>query len=298
MSVYSLGIFLGSGLGYFIGGWVVGLAATRDLWTWPLVGQLHPWQSVFFIVGLPGLLVALLMLTVREPERRERARGTVPLSELAAWVRAHKRAFVCHHLGFALSATVNYSLVAWLATFLVERHGFTPALAGETQGVLTMTIGVIGVLSGGRLANGLFARGHADAPLVVGVIASLGMLVSATAYPFAATANGAVVWLALVNIFAALPWGPAYAASAELVPERMRAQGVALFFFVLSLISALLGPWSVAVITDHLFHRDATRIGYSLAIVNVVGMLGATALLSYGRRAYRNTVAERLAAAV
>jgi MFS family permease len=290
MSVYSLGIFLGSGLGYFIGGWVVGLVGSTEMWTWPIVGALRPWQTVFFMVGLPGLAIAALMLTVREPVRRERAAVT-PLAELVAWVRRHPRAFACHHLGFALSASVNYALVAWLATFLIQTYGWTAARAGQVQGILTMTIGVVGVLSGGRLADALFARGHTDAPLRVGIIGAVGMLVSATVYPLAPTATAAVAWLGIVNFFAALPWGAASAAAAELVPARMRAQGVAVFLFVLSLVSALLGPWSVAVVTDSIFHADAA-LRYSLAIVNVVGMTLAITLLALGLRAYRQTIAE------
>ena len=70
MSVYSLGIFLGSGIGYFIGGWVVQLVSVRDSWTVPILGSIRPWQSAFLAVGLPGLLIALLLFTVREPPRR------------------------------------------------------------------------------------------------------------------------------------------------------------------------------------------------------------------------------------
>ena len=61
MSVYSLGIFLGSGIGYFIGGWVMQLVSVHDSWTVPIIGTIRPWQSAFLVVGLPGLLVALLL---------------------------------------------------------------------------------------------------------------------------------------------------------------------------------------------------------------------------------------------
>src|SRR5689334_8668825 len=119
MSVYSLGVFLGSGLAYFIGGWTVGLVSAVDAWHWPIVGAIRPWQSVFFFVGAPGLLVALLMLTVREPrvgegpDGRSRAQP-VPVAALVAYVRKNARTFATHSVGFALSATVNYGIAAWL----------------------------------------------------------------------------------------------------------------------------------------------------------------------------------------
>src|SRR5438270_11885748 len=69
MSVWSLGTFLGSGLAYFIGGWVVGLVTAAGVVTVTLFGMLRPWQLVFVLVGAPGILVALLLLTVRDPRR-------------------------------------------------------------------------------------------------------------------------------------------------------------------------------------------------------------------------------------
>ena len=72
----------------------------------------------------------------------------------------------------------------------------------------------------------------------------------------------------------------------------MRAQGVAVYFFVLSLVSATLGPTAVALVTDHVF-KDPAALRYSLVIVNVLGMGGAIALLSWGRPAFRATIATR-----
>ena len=293
MSVYSLGVFLGSGLAYLVGGQVVGLVAQHDTFVWPVVGEIRAWQSVFFIVGLPGLLVSLLMFSVREPQRDTRAAAAVPLRTFVKYVRTNWRSFLSHSLGFGLSGTVNFGIAAWLATFLIRSYGFTPARAGTVQGVLTMTVGVAGVVLGGRVADQFARQGHTDAAMRVGIIAAVGMLVSASAYPLMPTASLTIAWLAVVNFFAAFPWGAAAAAAAEIVPSSMRAQGAAVYFFVLSLVSATLGPTAVALVTDHVF-RDPAALRYSLVIVNVAGMSGAIALLAWGRGAYRETVARRM----
>src|SRR6185503_17074164 len=132
-------------------------------------------------------------------------------------------------------------------------YGWTPARAGVVQGVLTMTVGVAGVLAGGRVADRYVRRGRADGRLRVGIIGAAGMLISATAYPLMPTAALAVAWLAVVNFFAAFPWGAASAAAAEMVPPPLRAQGAALYFLVMNLVSAILGPTSVALVTDYVF---------------------------------------------
>jgi MFS family permease len=216
----------------------------------------------------------------------------VPLSTLFAYVRDNARTFTCLSFGFALSATVNLGIAAWLATFLIQRHGWDAARAGMVQGTLTMTVGAFGAISGGRVADWFVRRGHVEGALRVGIIGAAGMLVSATAYPFVASATSAVLWLVLVNFFAAFPWGAASAAAAEIVPPSMRAQGTSLYFFVLNLTSVALGPIAVAAIAQYVFHDDKA-IRQALAIVNVVGMTGAIALFLFGLPAYRRTLAAR-----
>jgi MFS family permease len=288
MSVWSLGTFLGSGLAYFIGGWVVGMVTAAGTVTLPIVGPLRPWQLVFVLVGSPGLVVALFMLTVRDPRPAPMRARTTSRIALFPYVRANLRTFVTLGVGFALSAAVNFGIAAWLATFLVRTYGWTPAQAGMIQGILTMTVGVGGTLAGGRVADVLVRRGRIDAPLRVGIIGALGMLVSASAYPLMPTPGLAVAWLVVVNFFAAFPWGPAAASPAAIVPAPIRTQGAALYFFVLSLLSGTLGPTAVAFCTDRVFH-DPQALRYSLVIVNVVGMLLAIALLGSGMSAYRAT---------
>ena len=292
MSVWSLGTFLGSGLAYFIGGWLVGLASAAGVVQLPLVGVLRSWQLVFVLVGAPGLLVALLLLTVRDPRRQriEAAKASDAMA-LIPYVRRHFRTFATLGLGFALSASVNFGIAAWLATFLVRTYGWTPARAGVVQGVLTMTVGAAATIAGGRVANVLVRRGYVDAPLRVGIIGAVGMLVSASLYPLMPTAALAVAWLVVVNFFAAFPWGPASAAAAQIVPAPIRTQGAALYFLLLSLVSGSLGPTAVAFFTDSVF-ADPQALRYSLVLVNAIGMLLTMALLIAGMPAFRRTVGE------
>jgi MFS family permease len=115
--------------------------------------------------------------------------------------------------------------------------------------------------------------------------------VSATLFPLAPTAGVAVVALTIVNFFAAFPWGAASAAAAEMAPPNLRAQGAALYFFALSLLSGTLGPTSVALFTDHVFGRDGVR--YSLATLTGGAMLIAVMLFSAGLGSFRRTVEQR-----
>ena len=294
MSVLSLGIFVGSGAGYAISGYMVGAAgggnaATKGV---PILGAIHPWQLVFLAVGLPGFLVALLLLTVREPRRQLAAQEPAPsFGALMSHVARHRRTFFTQGLGFAMSSSVNFSLVLWIPAVFLRRFDWNEAQAGRLQGLLTMFIGPIGVLTGGWLANRLARAGKTDAPLRVGMIGAAGMLVSATAFPLAPSATVAGWWLAVVNLFAAMPWGAASASAAEIVPRPLRTQGVALFVLLVSLIARSLGPYSVGWLNDYVFH-DPMAVGRSLAIVNIIGMTSAIVLFALGLGAFRRTIAE------
>ncbi len=291
MSVYMLGTFLGSGIAYALGAYVVGLADAQGGWTLPIVGEIRPWQTVFFIVGLPGLLIGVLAMTMREPPRTGTA-GVIPFADVVAYFRANARTMSTLSLGFACSAAVNYGIAAWLATFFVRTHGWTPTEAGTLQGVLTMTVGVAGTLFGGRLTDRWVRAGQLDAPLRVGMLAAVGMLLSAGIYPLVSSATLAAVLLVPVNLFAAMPWGAASAAVAEALPSRMRGQGSAVYFLVVNLFAGAFGPTAVALLTDHVF-EDPAALRWSLAVCTIAGMLFTIALLGFGRAAYRTTVATR-----
>ena len=89
-----------------------------------------------------------------------------------------------------------------------------------------------------------------------------------------------------------MPWGAAAVAMAEVMPARMRGQGAAIYQLVVNLVAGILGPTSVALLTDYVFH-DELALRWSLVICTLVGMTLTIGLLAWGRSAYRRTVAER-----
>ena len=291
MSIYSLGIFFGSGLGYLFGAVVVGRVDVPGTWHLPLLGDIRPWQAAFVAVGLPGFVIALLFLTIREPARQTTTIARSSFGDLMRYVGRNRRTYITHSVGFGVFAMVNYAIAAWIPTLFRRTYDWPEADTGRIMGMQTMTIGVLGVMAGGWVTDWIVRRGRIDGPWLVGIAGALGMLVSATLFPLAPNAGVAFVALAVVNFFAAFPWGAASAAAAEMAPLRLRAQGAALYFFVLNLLSGILGPTSVALFTDHVFGRDGVR--YSLATNTAIGMTIALALFAAGLGSYRRTVEQR-----
>jgi len=289
IGVYSLGIYLGSGIALALGGWIVGLVAGSAPHHLPLVGEVRAWQLVFFLVGAPGLLLALLIATVREPFRTGGAATAVPLDRVLGWVLSHRRAFLSHNVGYALIAMVNYGWAAWVPTFLQRTHGWSVTRAGVVYGSWTMTLGVAGVVVGGWLGDVLLRRGYPDAKLRVGILAAAGELLSTFLYLFAPT-GWMVLALAPSTFFASFGFGAAPAGIQEITPPPMRAQTSALYIFIVNLIGLGLGPLAVGRLTDAVFHDEAA-IRYSLLIVSVAGLVVAAGVFLSGLRAFRAAAA-------
>lgn len=296
LSVYALGIYLGAGLANLVGGALLSRLDGGTTIVWPIIGAIRSWQSVFVIVGLPGLVVALLMATVREPLRRETGQtdgaGAFTIRDVMQYLRANRRTFLCHNLGYALFALVNFATAAWLPTHLIRTYGWAPARAGITLGTLTVTVGVLGVVVGGRVADAMLGRGLTDAKLRVGIIAAVGNLAFGVAYSLAPTAALSVTALVPYNFLASFAFGAAVAAIQEITPNRMRAQIGALFVSTMTLVGLGLGPSLVGLLTDRVFGDDAA-VRYSLLAVTVVGLGGAAGLLVAGLAPYRRSVAYR-----
>lgn len=296
LAVYTLGAFAGAGLAYLIGGVVVGAVAGAPSVVLPLFGEVRAWQVVFFIVGWPGVLVALWMLTVREPLRRQPAplggHGSIraALRDCFGHMRRHWQTYASHLAGFALVGLVFNATIAWMPSYLIRVFGQAPAQAGFAVGAALLVFGTVGVLAGGWLTDRLGARGHLDAAMRVGLLSAVCTL------PFAATATvvpslalGLALFCGLV-FFTSMPFGAAAAAIQFVTPARMRATASSLYLCVLNLVGLGAGPTLVALFTDFVFESDAA-VGRSLAITSAIATLPAIALFWWGLPHFRRAAA-------
>jgi MFS family permease len=279
LSFYSMGIYLGSGLAMIVGGSVVQSLSHRPELTLPLLGTVASWRATFLIVGLPGLFIALLTLTIREPQRRALLRasdGSVtqpPFRVVWQQLRLRLRSFLGISLGMVFQALCGYAFLAWGPTFLQRTYAWTPGQAGRTLGVLTLFFGCAGMYLGGSLSDRWQRRGIPEAPLRVCALSAAG---TAVFFPVALTIGNplaATLLLAFGIFVLAMPIGCSYAAVQLIFPNQVRGQVSALFLFILSLGGLSLGPLLPGLLTDYYFHSEG-RIGAALAIT-----IGASSLL-------------------
>ncbi|MDB5395419.1 MAG: transporter [Rhodospirillales bacterium] len=294
LSVFTLGIPIGSGMALMIGGSVIEAISKVGPIDLPLIGVTRPWQTVFLIVGLPGLVLALLaLLIVREtPQRLLKTADDQPsFGAVLAFIWQHLGVYATLALSLGCFAIYGYGGNAWLPTYLQRVHGFTAPQAGLFLGSSVLVLGVLGSVAAGWFADRMMQNGRRDAFAATGISYAIGMVVTASL--------GTVItvpWLSLTLValsgFFSLTWAGANIATLQTVtPVRMRGQVSATYLFFTNIIGLGIGPTTIAASTDYIFHRDSA-VGWSIALVGTISMVLAVLILWIGRGA----VARRMAA--
>lgn len=296
MGVYGMGIYIGMGMALVLGGLVIKFTSAQEDVILPLVGAIRAWKVVFFVVGLPGLLAALLLLTIREPKRqgaRLRVTQGAPaaivapsLREVLAYMSANRGTFAYLYFGIAMAALNGYGAAAWIPTFFVRRHGWSAGDTGLIFGLIVGSFGTAGIVAGGRVADWLRLRGMSDANLRVALFSIIAWLPFGVAFPLAPFGQWAAVLLAPAMFFSSMPFGLAPAAIGQLLPNTMRGQASAIYLFVINLIGQGLGPTMVAVLSEDIF-RDKNAVHLSLLVAGVFAHITAALLLWRGLKYYR-----------
>ncbi len=299
ISVYGMGIYIGSGLAFIVGGAVTQMIIKQGAFDLPLVGLTRSWQVVFFIIGLPGILFALLLYTVREPRRRgarmiKTASGTTqmpqaPLKEVLAYLNDNKLTFICHNVGFALLSFSSYGTSAWVPTFFQRNHGWSIGKSGVVYGLIVMIFSTLGIVAGGRFADWMAERGRRDSSMRVGLIVALAWIPTGMLYPIVDNANLAAALLIPTAFLTSAPFGVSAAAIQQMMPNDMRGQASAIYLFVVNLLGLGIGPWAVAIFTDYIFVGD-NSVRYSLLIVATAAHLIAALLLWIGLKPFRESL--------
>lgn len=277
MSIFTLGIFLGSGIAMLIGSRIVANLPASGMVQVPVFGEIYPWQLIFLYIGLPGLVIALLLLTIREPVRRgvlQKAGESAnwSLGEALQVIFRHRKVYLLICFTTAFQAMVNYGSTAWIPTFVSRTYGWEVPRAGLFYGLVLTASSVSGVLFGGWYADHLVKKGLTDGRMRLSVLGGI-LCLLATGLPLLPRAEWALLAVFIPGFALALPFGAAVAAVQEIMPNQVRALASSILLFILNLIGMGLGPTFVAVLTDYVF-ADEGAIRYSLmALFAIPGSL-------------------------
>ena len=239
LGIYALGIPIGILFGNLAGGWV---------------DEIFGWRYAFFVVGIPGILLAILLrVTVREPPRghTETTKQTLEQVPFSVVVKTmwQKKSFRHMSLGAATQAFVGYGAIAWMPMFLVRSHDMSSGEVGTALGLIIGIFGGLGTFLGGYLADRFGTKNVKWYML----IPALGFLITVPFGFVVFYTHNLMVALAcyclpafLINLYT----GPTFGMTQGLAPLAMRAAAAALLLFIINIIGLVFGPTTVGLLSD------------------------------------------------
>jgi len=268
LGIYALGIPIGTMLGNLSGGWI---------------NEAFDWRTAFFVVGLPGVLLAVIVrLTLREPPRgaaeaiEVKSDDAPPVKEVFKYLWA-RRSFRLISLGAGLHAFVGYGVGYWIPAMFSRSHGY----GTSDMGIALFYLGfasIAGTFLGGYLGDrmaGRDVRWYVWLPGLATIIS-----VPFSAYVYLSDSPFAALWvLAIPYFFGAYYLAPTFSLAQGMVGLRMRALASSIILFVANIIGLGLGPQFTGIASDVLFAttdlgQDSLRWALVLSLIfNVVSAL-------------------------
>jgi MFS family permease len=294
LAAYYVSIAIGSGASLLLGGWLLSVIPAQGLEIGSL-GLLPPWRVAFLAAALPALpLAVLLMLSVREPARRDDhfadATGTAPsLRDFVGHLRTHAATFSRTLFYPALLSIIGYGALAWAPALFDRRFGMPPSTSGVILGLIVAGAGASGTLLSGTLSDAWIAKNVHAARLRVALVGLSLATLPAIAWPLMPTPTLSFALLFLTVLGLALAQSAAPAAIQDVVPNRMRGQAIAVYLLLAGLLGIGLGPTTVALVTDRLFNDDHA-LPWSLAVTAAPAALFGLWILGTGLRPYATTM--------
>lgn len=295
LAFFAMGIPIGITLAYLGGGWI---------------SQTFSWRWAFVVVGLPGILLAVILkLTVREPKRgatdapgqsdlfrtlnvgepegavekafKWMSKPLPPRAEAATfrelatlWRAAKHLLSIPTYRGVVIAMTAasfaSYAVGTWIVDFFVRSHPGYPVLA------VTFWLGVI---NGTAYVAGTFLGG-----VIVDKYAARNKSIYGTLPAAALLLNGPIflgamwvpdpVWSMILwapsHLLLGCYLGPSFALAQTLAPISIRALSTAIFFFILNMIALGFGPTYVGVLSSALIPAFGEELALRIALSTVV----------------------------
>ena len=283
VSLFVMGTVVGGPGAIAVGGTMLGLAETGALSHWPILETLAPWRIVLVVVGIAGLIVPVLFLTLAEPVRRQRGSDVSIASVIRRFV-LDRAVLAPLYVAMALLTIGDFGLLTWAPSVLSRRFGLAPAEVGMAFGLITALTGVLGSLAGGFLSDVAATRGKGlPARMTVAWIASGACLIGALLVA-APDVSLVLLGVGLWTFASAVACIGGIVALQEFVPNEQRGVGMSLVAFCNILLGLGFGPTLVAQVTERVY-ADPASVGAAIATVVVPAALLSLWLFVIARRA-------------
>jgi MFS family permease len=259
LAIFMLGLPVGLSLSYIVSG---------------TIAQHYSWQAAFFVAGVPGLILAILSLFIREPERGRSETTKVGSARRPGSPYSLVLGIPTMWWIIASGAIHNfnmYAIASFMPAFLIRYHHVSVQTAGFISGIIFGSVGAIGMLLGGwggdwmlrRMANGR----------MLGAAIALAASVPAGYLALQQPAGALISFMCFQGIASMMMYtyyATVYSTIQDIVEPSLRGTAMAIYFFAMYLLGAALGPIGTGWVSDWLARRAAAAANLALSSTSAV----------------------------
>ena len=272
MSIYLMGPYIGQGLSLLFGAQILRIYNEPVTLFESIIVQ--PWQIIFLIIAVPGVILGLLMFALKDPVRKEvlvseKEEGKDSIKEVFAYVIKNIGAYMPLLIGSAFIVVLLYGVQSWVPTFLHRIHGWEHTRIGDQYGLVALFAGSLGVVSGPMAEKYLTKLNFNAATIIVCIITAVALTIIGPITFLSLSSDIVLIGIFITSFFITLPLALFATSLQNITPNQYRGDVTGLYVFTVNITGYGLGPMVVAFFTDKVF-KSEMAIDLSMAAMFLI----------------------------
>jgi len=292
MSIYLMGPYIGQGLSLLFGAQILRIYNEPVTLFESMIIQ--PWQIIFLIIAVPGIILGLFMFTLKDPERKEVLTGdreeNESIKEVFSYVIKNIGAYMPLLVGSAFIIVLLYGLQSWVPTFLHRIHGWEHTRIGDQYGLVALFAGSLGVISGPVFERYLTKLNFNPPIIILCIITSLALTIFGPITFLALNSEVVLIGIFITSFFITFPLALFATSLQNITPNQYRGVVSGLYVFTVNIVGYGLGPMVVAFFTDKVF-KSEMAIDLSMATMFLICGPISFFIFYFGRKPFARALA-------
>ena len=267
-----MGPYIGQGLSLLFGAQILRIYNEPVTLFESIIVQ--PWQIIFLIIAVPGVILGLLMFALKDPVRKEvlvseKEEGKDSIKEVFAYVIKNIGAYMPLLIGSAFIVVLLYGVQSWVPTFLHRIHGWEHTRIGDQYGLVALFAGSLGVVSGPMAEKYLTKLNFNAATIIVCIITAVALTIIGPITFLSLSSDIVLIGIFITSFFITLPLALFATSLQNITPNQYRGVVTGLYVFTVNITGYGLGPMVVAFFTDKVF-KSEMAIDLSMAAMFLI----------------------------
>ena len=294
MSIYLMGPYIGQGLSLLFGAQILRIYNEPVTLFESIIVQ--PWQIIFLIIAVPGIILGLFMFSLKDPERKEGLTGdreeNESIREVFSYIIKNIGAYMPLLIGSAFIIVLLYGLQSWVPTFLHRIHGWEHTRIGDQYGLVALFAGSLGVISGPVFERYLTKLNYNPPIIILCIITSIALTILGPITFLSLNSDIVLIGIFITSFFITFPLALFATSLQNITPNQYRGVVSGLYVFTVNIVGYGLGPMVVAFFTDKVF-KSEMAIDLSMATMFLICGPISFFIFYFGRKPFARALASK-----